>query len=72
MTRISPSSSANHNAQSLLRRRSPVTPFASSVDVRPRNDRVTGHVVAGYQGSWLVRRLSASNMVMPCLAAVAV
>ena len=33
---------------------------------------VTGHVVAGYQGSWLVRRLSASNMVMPCLAAVAV
>ena len=33
---------------------------------------VTGHVVAGYQGSWRVRRLSASNMVMPCLAAVAV
>src|SRR5665647_3969856 len=28
---------------------------------------VTGHVVAGCQGSWLVRRLSASNMVMPCL-----
>src|SRR5665647_1422620 len=42
----------------------------------PRTDEgqqgVTGHVVAGCQGSWLVRRLSASNMVMPCLAAVAV